>query len=125
MKKLIPIRKSPLRDLVVLHVFVMLFSTISQVVSLNELRSTFVPYSTNCSNLRLAHFLSFFPCVNVSSVEDLAECDVFAYVASELAVERINRNPEILGGTLVRLAPISDVVTSQEVMFAYIPYLHI
>ena len=70
--------------------------SISEVISQSEVRGSLVPLSTNCSNLTLVHFLSYFPCVNVSSEEELKRCDIFAYVAATMAVERINRDPEVL-----------------------------
>ena len=78
--------------------------------------SNFIPSSLNCSNLTLVHFLSYFPCVNVSGEEELKGCDIFAYVAAEMAAERINRDHEVFEKTELRLAPISDVSTTNSVV---------
>ena len=60
--------------------------------------------------------MSYFPCVNVSSEEELKGCDIFAYVAAEMAAERINRDHEVFEKTELRLAPISDVSTTNSVV---------
>ena len=68
--------------------------------------SNFIPSSLNCSNLTLVHFLSYFPCVNVSREEELKGCDIFAYVAAEMAAERINRDHEVFEKTELSLGGV-------------------
>ena len=54
--------------------------------------------------------------MNVSSEEELKGCDIFAYVAAEMAAERINRDHEVFEKTELRLAPISDVSATNSVV---------
>ena len=101
---------------VILVILLAVISTSRGVLSQNvdNFRRTFVPATANCSNLTLVHFLNFFPCVHVSSSADVERCDIFAYVAAEMAVERINSDSTILPNTEVRLAPISNLVTTGD-----------
>ena len=58
-------------------------------------------------------FIDFVPCsLNGTSVSTLAarefleKCDILVQAAIELAVERINRNPNILANTTIRVQPV-------------------
>ena len=52
--------------------------------------------------------LSYFPCTDDTTVDvnSLGECDVFAYAAARLAVDRVNR-AGILGNTSLNLLPVA------------------
>lgn len=64
---------------------------------------------------RTIQFLSFFPCTNSSSVTLPEECDIFAYAAAQLAVERINSNTSILSNTTLELLPIATKLVSKSI----------
>jgi hypothetical protein len=66
----------------------------------------------NCQNVSEIVFLGFFPCLrqnNGSGFEasrNIKECDLLAEVAAQLAVERVNADPDVLPNVTLRLYPI-------------------
>lgn len=117
-------------DIVILPLFLLSFvfsiiCEVDQASAQNDIRNSFVPESKNCSHLTLVHFLGYFSCKNVSREEELRDCDLLSYVAGELAVERVNMDPEILPLSEVKLASVSGVpTTGSEVSFVYCVYAH-
>ena len=51
------------------------------------------------------HFLGFFPC-SPASTGDLNECDMLTMSAVELAIDKINHDPNILSCFKLELLPI-------------------
>ena len=77
--------------------------------------------SQSCKNATTENvvFLGFIPCRSQPSLNEswtsrsaarkiLEKCDVLVQTAIELAVERINRNPDILANTTLHVLRLSD-----------------
>lgn len=65
----------------------------------------------DCQGISEIVFLSFFPCLRqnhsgFNASENISECDLLAEAAAHLAVERVNRDPNILPNITLRLYPI-------------------
>ena len=62
----------------------------------------------NCTSQALKHplyFLGFFPC-SPDSNRDLNECDMLTMSAVELAIDKINQDPNILSCFKLKLLPV-------------------
>ena len=62
----------------------------------------------NCTSEALKHplyFLGFFPC-SPDSNRDLNECDMLTLSAVELAIDKINQDPNILSCFKLKLLPV-------------------
>ena len=66
----------------------------------------------DCQNISEIVFLGFFPCLRRNSGSDfeasrnIKECDLLAEAAAELAVERVNADPDVLPNITLTLYPI-------------------
>ena len=66
----------------------------------------------DCQNISEIVFLGFFPCLRQNGRSELLpsksirDCDLLAEAAAELAVERVNADPDILPNITLRLYPI-------------------
>lgn len=65
----------------------------------------------DCQNISEIVFLGFFPCLRQNGSEllpseSIHECDLLAEAAAQLAVERVNADPDILPNITLTLYPI-------------------
>ena len=66
----------------------------------------------DCQNISEIIFLGFFPCLRQNNGSDfevsrnIKECDLLAEAAAQLAVERVNSDPNILPNITLTLYPI-------------------
>ena len=73
----------------------------------------------DCQNVTEIVFVGVFPCLrslgsNFTARQNISECDLLAEVAAELAVERVNADPDVLPNITLRLHPI--YVSTNEVL---------
>ena len=64
--------------------------------------------STDCPTT--IQLLSYFPCVTIENVTSLEECDIFAYIAAQLAMDEVNRSSEVLPGVEFQVIPFATGV---------------
>ena len=65
--------------------------------------------SIECQNVTEITFVGVFPCIrkdSKSESERLSECDLLAEAAANLAIERVNRDPDILPNITLKLSPL-------------------
>ena len=75
--------------------------------------------SSDCGGLTEIYFLGVFPChrdsqSNFVASKNISECDLLAEAAARLAVERVNRDPDILPNIILNLFPV--YVSTDEVL---------
>ena len=76
----------------------------------------------NCTSEEVKHslrFLGFFPCSSDSN-RDLNECDMLTMSAVELAIDKINQDPNILSCFKLELLPVftnNPIQVSRVYMF--------
>lgn len=80
----------------------------------NQMR--FLASSIDCQNVTEIFFVGSFPCLrdtNFEASKSISECDLLAEAAAHLAVERVNRNSDILPN--ITLSLHSTFVSTDEV----------
>ena len=74
-------------------------------LSLILLLQIFPGESTQTAECKTIKILSYFPCNSVTDLSSFDKCDVFAYVAAQVAVDMINNDPNLTVN--VTLMPIA------------------
>ena len=74
--------------------------------------------SIDCQNVTEIVFVGVFPCLrrrgsNFAARQNISECDLLAEAAAQLAVERVNADPDVLPNITLRLYP--TYVSTNEV----------
>ena len=87
-------------------------------LSLVLLFQTFTGESTQSAECKTIKFLSYFPCTSVTDSTSFEKCDVFAYVAAQVAVDRINNDPKLaVNITLVPIATGQVYYTTGQLIY--------